>query len=82
MEVVARTPFLGWVRSLRCNTAEEDGPLDDQIRVGEVEDGEEPAVVVTVPGTPTSTVVASLPDSRVSTPSRFVNRLVDFMSNN
>lgn len=81
MEVIARTPFLGWVRSLRCNIAEEDGLLDDQIRVGIVEDGEEPASVVTVARTPTSAVVSTLPISP-NTPSRFVSRLVDFMNNN
>ena len=81
LEVIARTPFLGWVRSLRCNIAEEDGLLDDQIRVGIVEDGEEPASVVTVARTPTSAVVSTLPISP-NTPSRFVSRLVDFMNNN
>ena len=81
MEMISRTPFLGWVRSLRCNTADEDDLLDDQIRVGTDEDGEEPALVVTVARTPTSAVVSSLPVSP-NTPSRFVSRLVDFMSNN
>jgi len=81
VEMISRTPFLGWVRSLRCNTADEDDLLDDQIRVGTVEDGVEPTFVVTEARTPTSAVVSSLPISPNS-PSRFVIRLVDFMSNN
>jgi len=81
VEAVARAPLMGWVRAFRCVSADE-APLDDQMRVGEVEDGEEPAVVVTVAGTPTSAVVSSLPDSYASTPTRFVRRFIDFMTEN
>jgi len=44
--------------------------------------GEEPAVVVTVSDTPTTAVVTSLPDSHASTPTRFVRRFIDFMTDN
>jgi hypothetical protein len=52
------------------------------MRVGDVVVGEEPAVVVTVSGTPTAAVVTSLPDSHASTPTRFVRRFIDFMTDN
>ena len=70
-----------WVRVFRCVNADE-APLDDQMRVGDVVVGEEPAVVVTVSGTPTAAVVTSLPDSHASTPTRFVRRFIDFMTDN
>jgi len=81
VEAVARAPLMGWVRVFRCVITDE-APLDDQMRVGEGEVGEEPAVVVTVARTPTSSVVSSLPDSYASTPTRFVRRFIDFMTDN
>jgi len=81
IEAVSRAPLMGWVRVFRCVIADE-APLDDQMRVGEDEVGEEPAVVVTVARTPTSAVVSSLPDSYATTPTHFVCRFIDFMTEN
>ena len=81
VETISRAPLMRWVRVFRCVHADE-APLDDQMRVGDVVDGEEPALVVTVSGTPTAGVVTSLPDSHASTPTRFVRRFIDFMTDN